>query len=63
MTQRPSVFAEDVDTRIGYDYDKVRRTDKEKEYVLPKNFVVTTEPHGMTIQLQNLFNGNKFLGK
>jgi hypothetical protein len=63
MTQQPSLFTEDVDSRIDYYYDKVRRTGKEKEYVLPKNFKVTMEPHGMTIHLENLFNGNKFLGK
>jgi hypothetical protein len=63
LTQLPSLFAEDVDVRIAYDYEKVRRTDKEKEYVLPKNFMVTMETHGMSIHLDNLFNGNKFLGK
>jgi len=52
-----------VDLRIAYDYDKVRRTNKQKEYMFPKNFKVTMEPHGMTIHLDNLFNGNKFLGK
>jgi hypothetical protein len=63
LKQHPSLFAEDVDVRIGYDFDLVRRTANEKEYLLPKNFMVTTEPHGMTIHLENLFNGNKFLGK
>ena len=52
-----------MDTRIAYDYDKVSRTNKQKEYMKPKNFMVTVEPHGMTIHLENLFNGNKFLGK
>jgi hypothetical protein len=52
-----------VDTRLDYDFDVVRRTAKEKEYMVPKNFRCTPEPHGMTIHLENLFNGNKFLGK
>ena len=52
-----------MDSHIAYDYDKVHRTAKEKEYLFPKNFVVSVEPHGMTIHLDNLFNGNKFLGK
>jgi hypothetical protein len=63
LTQQPSLFAEDVDTRIAYDFDKGSRTDKDTEYVLTKNFGVTMEPHGMTIHLENLFNGNTFLGK
>jgi len=52
-----------MDSTIEYDYDKVRRKSRGKEYVLPKNFMVTMEPHGMTIHLENLFNGNKLLGK
>ena len=31
--------------------------------MLPKNFILTLEPHGMTVHLENLFNGNKLLGK
>ena len=60
---QPSLFAEDVDFRIDLDYDKVRRPPNETEYMLAKNFKITAEPHGMTIHLDNLFNGNKFLGK
>jgi hypothetical protein len=52
-----------VDVRILLDYDLVRRTAKEKEYMSATNFAVTVEPHGMTIHLENLFNGNKLLGK
>jgi hypothetical protein len=63
LTQLPSLFAEDVDVRIAYDYDKVRRTAKGKEYLVPKNFTFMLEPHGMTVHLENLFNGNKLLGK
>jgi hypothetical protein len=63
LTQQSSLFAEDVDASIEYDYDKVRRKGKGKEYLLPKNFTVTMETHGMTIHLENLFNGNKLLGK
>jgi hypothetical protein len=63
MTQHPSFFAEDVDLRVHLDYDIVRRTAKEKEYILPTKFTFTMEPQGMTIHLDNLFNGNKLLGK
>jgi len=63
LTQHPSLFAEDVDFHIDFDCDKVRRTANGKEYLIPKKFAFKMEPHGMTIQLENLFNGNKFLGK
>ena len=63
LTQQPSLFAEDMDTRVDVAYDKVRKTDKGKEYVLPTKFTFASEPHGMTIHLDNLFNGNKILGK
>jgi preprotein translocase subunit SecB len=63
LTQLPSLFAEDVDLRVDFDYDIVRRTAKGKEYMMAKKFTLTTEPHGMTVHLENLFNGNKFLGK
>jgi len=52
-----------VDVRIRYDFDLPRGTAQEKEYMLPKNFKLTVEPHGMTVHLENLFNGNKLLGK
>jgi hypothetical protein len=52
-----------VDVRIRYDFDLVRRKAKEKEYLLPKNIVVTVDANGMTVHLDNLFNGNKLLGK
>jgi hypothetical protein len=52
-----------VDLRIRYDFDLVRKTAQEKEYILPKNFTLKMEPHGMTVHLDNLFNGNKLLGK
>jgi len=52
-----------MDTRVDVAYDKVRKTDKGKEYVLPTKFTFASEPHGMTIHLDNLFNGNKILGK
>jgi len=45
------------------DFELARKTPKEKEFILPKKFTFTVEPHGMTIHLENLFNGNKFLGK
>jgi len=31
--------------------------------MLPKNTVVTVKARGMTIHLDNLFNGNKLLGE
>jgi len=52
-----------VDLSIRYDFDLTRRKANEKEYLLPKNFIIKLEPHGMTIHLENLFNGNKILGK
>jgi hypothetical protein len=52
-----------MDVSIRYDYDLVRRKAKEKEYMLPKNFVVTFDANGMTVHLENLFNGNRLLGK
>jgi len=52
-----------VDLRIDFDFDIARKTAKGKEYLLPKKFSFTTEPQGMSIHLENLFNGNKFLGK
>jgi len=63
LTQQPSLFAEDMDSRVDIDYDKVRKTANGKEYVLPTKFTFEPEPHGMTIHLENLFNGNKLLGK
>lgn len=63
FTLQPSLFAEDVDFRIVLDYDKVRRPPKETEYMLAKNITFTMNPQAMTIHLENLFNGNKFLGK
>ena len=52
-----------MDLRIDFDFDIARKTAKGKEYLLPKKFSFTTEPQGMSIHLENLFNGNKFLGK
>jgi len=52
-----------VDAHVAYDFDKVRKAGKEKEYLLPKNFEIMLDPRGMTIHLENLFNGNKLLGK
>jgi len=63
LTEQPSLFAEDVDLRINFDYDLASKTPKEKKYMLPTNFTFTTDVQGMNIHLENLFNGNKFLGK
>ena len=63
LTKRPSLFTEDADIRIAFDYDLVRRTAQEKEYMLPKNLIIKTEYGGMTVHFENLFNGNKLLSK
>jgi len=63
LTQQPSLFAEDVDLRINFDYDLASKRANGKEYVLPTKFEFTTDLQGMNIHLENLFNGNKFLGK
>jgi len=52
-----------VDIRAEFDYDKVRRPPDQKEYMTTKNAKVKAEPHGLTIHLENLFNGNKLLGE
>ena len=52
-----------MDVRIRYDFDLPRGTAQEKEYLLPKNIVVTVDANGMTVHLDNLFNGNKLLGE
>ena len=63
LTRQPSLFAEDVDLGVHFYYERARKTPKEKEYVLPTNFNFTLDLQGMNIHLENLFNGNKFLGK
>jgi len=52
-----------VDLRIDFDFEIARRKNKQKEYLLPKKFTFTIDLQAMTIHLENLFNGNKFLGK
>jgi xylose isomerase len=52
-----------VDALAQYDYDKARKTAMDKEYMLPKNFKLTLDANGMNVHLENLFNGNKLLGK
>jgi len=52
-----------LDIGIDFDYDLVHKTPKVKEYMLTKKLGLTLEIHGMTIHLENLFNGNKLLGK
>lgn len=58
-----SLFAEDSSVNVGYDYDRVRKESNGKEYVLPKDLKLSIDAKGMTIHLENLFNGDKFLGK
>jgi hypothetical protein len=63
LPEPPSLFTGDTDERVAYDYDLVRRTAQEKEYMLPKNLIIQIEPGGMAFHFENLFNGNKLLGK
>ena len=63
LTQQPSLFAEDVDFRIYYDYDLASKTANGKKFILPTKFMFTLDLQGMNIHLENLFNGNKLLGK
>jgi hypothetical protein len=63
LTDQLSLFAEDMDVSIRYDYNVERKKAKEKEYMVPKKFVVTLDAKGMTVHLENLFNGNRLLGK
>jgi hypothetical protein len=54
-----------VTVRMAYDYDRVRKTGEEEEedYVKPRNFTTNFDIQGMTIHLENLFNGEKFVGE
>jgi hypothetical protein len=52
-----------LDCRFAYDFDNAPKRFDDKTYLLPKNFSFTTEVGGMSIHLENLFNGDKFLGK
>jgi len=63
LTEHPSLFTGDVDERVAYDYDLVSRTAQEKEYMLPKNFIIKLEPHGMAVHFENLFTGNNLLSE
>jgi hypothetical protein len=63
LMEHPSLFTGDVDELVAHDFDLVRRTAQEKEYMLPKNLIIKLEPHGLTVHFDNLFNGNKLLGK
>ena len=56
------LFAADVTGNYSYDYDIVKKKDN-KEYMVPKNPRFDFKPKHMTIHLDNLFNGEKFLGK
>lgn len=54
-------FAEGVDVKINYNFETVRR--KDKIYGQPRDFKLYFDIQDMTIHLDNLFNGDKFLGK
>jgi hypothetical protein len=49
--------------KIAYDYDRVRKEAGGNEYVVPRDTQLSFGAQGMTIRLENLFNGDKFLGK
>ncbi|XP_021925168.1 protein takeout-like [Zootermopsis nevadensis] len=49
-----------VDVKINYNFETVRR--KDKIYGQPRDFKLYFDIQDMTIHLDNLFNGDKFLG-
>ncbi|PSN34090.1 hypothetical protein C0J52_12945 [Blattella germanica] len=51
----------DVEGTYGYDYDLVKKKD-DKVYMVPKNPHFEFKAKKLTIRLENLFNGDKFLG-
>jgi hypothetical protein len=55
------LFAEGVEFNFTFDFEKVRI--KDKDHGLPANSKVNFDVQHMSIHLDNLFNGNKFLGK
>jgi hypothetical protein len=57
------VSAEGSTANIGYNYDRVRKASDEKDYLMPGDTELQFDAQGMTIHLENLFNGDKFLGK
>lgn len=57
-----NIVLKDSSVNVGYDYDRVRKESNGKEYVLPKDLKLSIDAKGMTIHLDNLFNGDKFLG-
>jgi hypothetical protein len=54
-----AVFTDGVDVNIAYDVDKVRTAATQAEHVIPRD----PDVHNMTIHLDNLFNGDRFLVK
>jgi Haemolymph juvenile hormone binding protein (JHBP). len=54
--------AEKVGANYTYDWDIKKKKDG-KEYVTVTKSKLLFEPEKLTIQLDNLFNGNKLLGK
>lgn len=57
-----SILMKDSSVNIGYNYDRKRKESNGKDYVIPKDLELDFDPKGMTIHLENLFNGDKFLG-
>jgi hypothetical protein len=48
---------------VRFKYDVVRKESNGKEYMVPEDFKLSFDTKGMTMHLENLFNGDKFLGK
>ena len=52
----------DVTGLYSYDYDIVKKKDG-RDYMVPKNPQFVFKPKRLSMYLENLFNGDKFLGK
>jgi hypothetical protein len=48
---------------MAYDFDNVRMAATQAEHVIPRDFALTFDVQNMAIHLDNLFNGDRFLGK
>lgn len=60
--QRYFLFSDDVDFSFYYDYD-LEMKENRKNYFKITNSTLLHNIGGMFIELKNLFNGDKFLGR
>ncbi|PSN45325.1 hypothetical protein C0J52_18066 [Blattella germanica] len=58
---KSSFILKNVICNYTYDYDLVKKKDN-LEYAVPKNPKLVLDAERLTVNLENLFNGNKFLG-